>query len=404
MKFLNKKEQVLDTLLTPYGEYLLSQGRFKPSFYAFYDDNILYEKQYDSGADESQNNIEPRIQENTPQLETQNVFSSREIYKAKSVSSFGLIESPDLGHGGVAGSGMGGSTGGSLGGSLSTGGGVGAPLLGGGLSVFGGYTEDQPNQNPGIQQTPENIEDLSKQYSLFEKDYYGPQYALGTTDKFTVKAPAWSVSMIRGEITSSTDVVSGSARPTLDIPQLDVKLTYKIDVVADTRFISDTELAISYENGEILDIKPEVLIAQIKELNADFTSDNFNIEVFEVTTDVVPGPHEVENLRPLTFKRKPSLIKDDILLDEEDILVSQGPPTKNNVEYYFNVKVDGQIDERIMCSSIADSRKSGKYINIDFECEDTTNIALVDIYSTSARSEPCPDLDDPCEDSPGTVY
>tara|TARA_Y100000389_G_C17459666_1_gene520749 strand:- start:1304 stop:2491 length:1188 start_codon:yes stop_codon:yes gene_type:complete len=395
MKFLNKKEQVLDTLLTPYGEYLLSTGRFKPEYYAFYDDNVLYEKQYDLGVAEGQNSIEPRIQEDTPQLETQVVFTDRNRYKAKSISSFGLIDSPDIGYGGVASYGIGSST--AAGGGTSTG-------------VAGGYNPDQPPQNPGIEQTPENIEDVSKSYSLFEKDYYGPQYALGTTDKFTNKAPAWSVSMIRGDITSATSASSGPARPTLDIPQLEAKLTYEIDVIADVAFVSDTELAVSYENGEILDIKPEVLIAQIKEANAEFSSDNFDIQVFEVTTDSITGghgsvgPHEVEILRPLTFRRRPSLVKNDILLDEEEITISQKPPTPDNVEYYFTIKVDKQIDDRIICSSIADNKASGRYINIDFECEDTTNIALVDIYSTNARSKPCPDLEDPCEDNPGTVY
>ena len=216
--------------------------------------------------------------------------------------------------------------------------------------------------------------------------------------------------MIRSGITSASSASSGPAQPTLDIPQLNVKLTYKIDTIADARFISDTELAISYENGEILDIKPEILLAQVKEANADFSNDNFDIQVFEVTTDSVTGgdasvgPHEFEILRPLTFKRRPSLIRNDILLDEEDIVVSEGPATPDNVEYYFTIKTDGQIDDRLICSSIADSKKSGRFINVDFDCEDTTNIALVDIYSTNARSEPCPDLEDPCEDNPGTVY
>jgi len=38
MEFFNKKEEVLDVQLTEYGKYLLSQGRMKPAFYAFYDD------------------------------------------------------------------------------------------------------------------------------------------------------------------------------------------------------------------------------------------------------------------------------------------------------------------------------------------------------------------------------
>jgi len=48
-KFLNKKEQVIDFQLTPYGNYLLSTGIFKPAYYAFYDSSILYDKQYVHG-------------------------------------------------------------------------------------------------------------------------------------------------------------------------------------------------------------------------------------------------------------------------------------------------------------------------------------------------------------------
>ena len=43
MTFFNKKQEVLDIELTPYGELLLSEGVFKPEYYAFFDDNILYD-------------------------------------------------------------------------------------------------------------------------------------------------------------------------------------------------------------------------------------------------------------------------------------------------------------------------------------------------------------------------
>ena len=42
-KFLNKKERVYDLKLTSYGEYLMSVGRYKPHYYAFFDDNITYD-------------------------------------------------------------------------------------------------------------------------------------------------------------------------------------------------------------------------------------------------------------------------------------------------------------------------------------------------------------------------
>ena len=43
MKFLDKKEQVLDIQLTQYGKRLLSNGKFKPHSYAFFDDDIIYD-------------------------------------------------------------------------------------------------------------------------------------------------------------------------------------------------------------------------------------------------------------------------------------------------------------------------------------------------------------------------
>jgi len=45
-KFLNKKEQVIDFKLTNYGHYLLSVGELKPTYYAFYDDNVLYDGEH----------------------------------------------------------------------------------------------------------------------------------------------------------------------------------------------------------------------------------------------------------------------------------------------------------------------------------------------------------------------
>jgi len=44
--FLNKKQQVYDLQLTPYGNYLLSIGSFRPVYYAFFDDNIIYDTRY----------------------------------------------------------------------------------------------------------------------------------------------------------------------------------------------------------------------------------------------------------------------------------------------------------------------------------------------------------------------
>ena len=51
-KFLDKKQQVMDFQLTPYGKYKLGIGKFRPTYYAFYDSEVLYDKKYaQSGSD-----------------------------------------------------------------------------------------------------------------------------------------------------------------------------------------------------------------------------------------------------------------------------------------------------------------------------------------------------------------
>ena len=42
MSYFDKKEDVLDLKLTPYGRHLLSRGKLKPGYYAFLDDEIIY--------------------------------------------------------------------------------------------------------------------------------------------------------------------------------------------------------------------------------------------------------------------------------------------------------------------------------------------------------------------------
>ena len=63
-KFINKKEQVYDLKLTAYGRYLISIGQFVPEYYAFFDDNILYDSNY-AGFPETQKHTEERILDKT---------------------------------------------------------------------------------------------------------------------------------------------------------------------------------------------------------------------------------------------------------------------------------------------------------------------------------------------------
>jgi len=60
--FINKKEEVIKIELTQFGKRLLSKGNFKPEYYQFFDDDIIYDGNYGPGA-EHQNNIQTRIKD-----------------------------------------------------------------------------------------------------------------------------------------------------------------------------------------------------------------------------------------------------------------------------------------------------------------------------------------------------
>tara|TARA_B100000085_G_scaffold218006_1_gene202610 strand:+ start:32783 stop:33643 length:861 start_codon:yes stop_codon:yes gene_type:complete len=72
VSFFNSKEEVIDIKLTQFGKNLLSRGYFKPVYYRFFDDDILYDSDYANFA-EHQNDTEIRILENTPRLKTRHV-------------------------------------------------------------------------------------------------------------------------------------------------------------------------------------------------------------------------------------------------------------------------------------------------------------------------------------------
>tara|TARA_R110001583_G_scaffold38386_3_gene124119 strand:+ start:731 stop:1768 length:1038 start_codon:yes stop_codon:yes gene_type:complete len=345
MKFLDKKEQVLDIQLTPYGEYLLSQGKLKPEYYAFFDDNILYEPQY-AGYTDLQKDIESRIQEDTPQLESQIVFSDRDLFARK-----GLTASDSL----------------------------------------------------------ELKEEHIQTDSYHDRKRYGLQHQLGKSDILKTNAPAWSIDMLKSEISTSSRVDEGELKHTSHIPQLNATLTYVIDVVNDRRFISDSTLAVEYPNGQYLDIRPEYLLAQVIERNAEFAKENFDIEVFEVLTEKVPGmDKDAERLRPLKMRKPFSLVQGDILLDESEVFTNEDLPlTTEDVEYYFNLRVDSDIDEALVCKAVGELESKGRFVDTEIVCEDTRNITLADIYSTDAAAEPCPEdspgSGEPCDDI-GSVY
>ena len=90
-KFLDKKEQVIDLKLTTYGHYLMSIGTFKPVYYAFFDNNIIYDGAC-ANISESQNDIFDRIKHKTPYMEGQTLFVDLEERKSNAQPEVNFFE------------------------------------------------------------------------------------------------------------------------------------------------------------------------------------------------------------------------------------------------------------------------------------------------------------------------
>ncbi len=74
MSFFNKKEDVLEIVLTPHGRSLLSKGKLMPAYYSFLDDDVIYDM-VSTGDTEANYQVKDRILENSLSLKPQSNYS-----------------------------------------------------------------------------------------------------------------------------------------------------------------------------------------------------------------------------------------------------------------------------------------------------------------------------------------
>jgi hypothetical protein len=360
MEFFDKKQDVLDLKLTSYGKQLLSRGLFKPVYYSFSDDGVMYDPRWMSGSllEEHQSEAEPRIQERTPKLKTQyrKVGVERGVYNT-------------------------------LGGLLT------------------------PGYSQTIQELVEmefsSIEELNQYLTKlnlnvgFAESEKLLENTLGIKSYFNSYNPAWNVLFYNGTISGSTGYYKKNNITTLT-PQLNCVLkdkVYKIPYDTDIdnipqvseillkldkafskpQFSTDEEETTFYDlediggrpsdislgetpninyfqeftlaedEGSLLLIK-DFLFLSVEEANVEYTKDNFTIEIYEVTT--------TENT-----------------LDEEEELQQMYfdgvGPAYLKINNVFDIQLDDEIDSQLACALITGNKaiKDKNIYNTDvFDC------------------------------------
>ena len=344
MSFLDPKERVIDVELTPYGRYLISIGKFKPDMYAFYDDDIIYDRKFvDSTSAETQNNIEKSIQEETPRLNAQGLRRGAEV------------------------------------------------------GLFSTNTNLVHELMPGVQSDKKN--DITIQN--FPSSPYLLQNPLGQGAYNSKNVPAWSVGFYKSELSSSNTVFTGSKNevPTSFIPQLNCNIKNSVDIFPSDLDLkdklygdqglqptetSDSEIyddQIVFFDGTYITYDKDYVFLQVEEANTEFIKNNFEIEVYEILE--VSGSSSSSN-----FGQKHSQALKRLFFDKEE--TGEGDTDPSFVEYYFDIEIDDEIDPDEFCSLKRQNNKiQDIYVDNTFLCpdKDVTPTVSLNVYGTKENQD-----------------
>lgn len=327
--FINKKERVFDIELTSYGRYLMSIGKFKPAYYAFYDDNIIYDKNYtNSSTTENQNDIDERIKD------TQYIGS--------------LVLFRDV--------------------------------------------EETLNNNEGASDWYNQMTITARQ-QVPTKDIFKFDAAIGDAEieGDTAAAPAWKIVGLQTKIETitATDPANNSI-----VPQINITAKYNKKIIdpifeSDDTFRASISRTATFADGKQIILMSNDPIYYIEEMNTPVYTTNFDMEIFEVLESSNSDSYYQLSRKNIKSKKKQivngMMVSPTIEENNTDI-------TTEDIENYFNILSDTNIDQTIACKGAGYFNKKSYYVDLDFECEETENTEIFyDIYGSLTEPEICQD-------------
>ena len=224
MGFFNKKEDVLDIQLTEYGKHQLANGNLKPVYYAFFDDDILYDVS-GSGYTEIQNDAAPRIQRDTPKVKIIRTRTGAETRVNEFLNN---------------------------------------------LETAIGNTNSDP---------AENVQVFKQQQPFAEKGKLAA-YPIGRSSLNSQYTAAWKV-----EVLSEPDIQSAERYFNDDdyidhTPQININIDYETFFKQGEITVDGISDHLSGSAGIFLALKENYLMLEVTEENTDFEKENFDIEVY----------------------------------------------------------------------------------------------------------------------------
>jgi hypothetical protein len=295
MSFFDDKEEILNIELTPYGKFLLSKGKFKPYFYSFFDDEIIYDAKH-CNLTESQNDIQERIINETP------IFKPQIRYSSANESAL--------------------------------------------LNTY--VISDETTKLRSI----ENQISADKNYALAlplgkssNNNIYYPAWQISMLNGYIAQTIPY--------IDNSLNVYD-SLQPFLKYPQLNLTDSkYKVLInknkkieEKDFNTLSDSITDNATNTEYFFYIKDDNYTIEISELNVNDEKENFEIEVFiEEQKNLLGTNNTVTYWKQLYFPKNLVYVKNNILLDEpENIAAQEAKIDGSYVDNYLEILVDEELE------------------------------------------------------------
>lgn len=351
MSFFNKKEEVIEVILTSYGKYKLSRGEWKPEYYAFFDEDILYDSRY-AGYSEISGTTEARIQENTPAIRAQTSYSDL----PKQVKKLGRAKDAAA----------------------------------------------AAKRNQG------KIYANALRATTTVAPYMLPLGNSSVSSEKNLYAPAWEIRALKNDFTASMAFVSSSYDTIVRIPQLKIDIPYTTEIhnsdagdsstFEDTQNNDATELndngmdgealpgtglpmdmlsMVQFGDGSFLTIENDYLVLEINELNSAAAVDQFFVEVWEVEKDEELQPRDKagQSLTRLHFVKYPDPVVNGILLDESEMPADYNLANLDDsyVEYFMDIQADEEIDSTTVCTTIATDQEERNAWHTVLSCADAAD-------------------------------
>lgn len=336
MTFFNKKEEILEIKLSSYGKQKLAAGSFKPVYYAFFDDDVLYDGAR-AGITEDSNDIEPRIQENSPSLRVQTSFTDLEKRVKK-------------------------------------------------------QTHDIQNET----YHERNVTNLNFDPSVFQ-DYDGLRNVLplGNSQLGNKHIASWRLEFLEGNYKASKSTTidaSSGLKPIINIPQLTSEVKVQPVLIETEQAtavdpVTERYAAVNNDNNNYIRITNDFILLDVTESNVDLLNDSFEIEIYEV---VINADGE-ELLYPKMFKKDIQRIVNGILLEDEEIdsQISEVEVDQNFSEYYFDISFDDGIDNKTKFDKIISREKRGNLFDNNVGCEDYQQTRGSELYTSDNDGDEC---------------